>query len=212
MCYRNANALVLIILILLCSGNALAMRRTPFLQPRVFLGAEGGYFRISLERFENVYSSRWGPVYGAHAGIHIFSVHYLTVKYRHFEQSGKQGVHPESGKDLSLAKWNENWFTVGLRIHPTSTNKWNSYYGFGYAFYSLTEEAGISVYNENNSDLKKTGGGFYLELGIERYLAEQAAVFVELEISSGGIGGRAGLEGQSIGGYCLSGGITLWLF
>jgi hypothetical protein len=210
--YIKVGIPVIVAFMFLISGDALARQRPLFVQPRIFVGAEGGYFCISLNRFENVYKDRWGPIYGAHAGVNVFSVHYLTFKYRHFEQSGKEGIHPESGKDLSLAKWREDWFTLGLRIQPRSDMKWNSYYGFGYAFFSFTEKAGLSVYNEDRADSKRCGGGFYLELGIERYLCDRASVFVEFEVSSGGIGGRAGLEGQSIGGYCFSGGIVVWIF
>jgi len=181
-----------------------------YLQPGAFLGAEMGLFRISLNRFEYLYESRYGSVPGAHAGFHIFSAYYVTGKFRHFEKGGKAGTHPETGKDLRQAKWSEDWFTLGLRIHPYSERKWNSYYGFGYSFYYVQEEAGLSLYDTVST--KKTGGGFYLELGIERNFARRAALFVEFEIASGGIGGRSGLEGQSIGGYNFSAGFTVWLF
>lgn len=192
------------------SGNVWTLPRHSFLQPRMFLGVDGGYFRISLERFEDVYSSRWGPVYGAHGGINVYSAYYLTVKYRTFERNGKKGIHPKSGKNLSNAKWMEDWYTFGLRIHPWSGSVWGSYYGFGYAFYSLEEKSELSVYNDNGG--KKKGGGFYLDIGVERFITRRAVAFLELEVASGGIGGRSGLEGQSIGGYFISGGFTLWLF
>ena len=200
------------LLILVSSQLGLSFERDSFWQPRLFLGGEYGYFRISLDNFENLYENRWGAVPGAHVGVRVYSSYYLALKYRHFEKSGKQNGLNYSPLNTSDAKWDEDWYTIGVRINPNSAGIWDSYYGFGYVIFKITEKPGLSVYNDNISHSnKKSGDGFFLEIGILRYFHNNLAGFIELEISSGGIGGKTGFEGQSVGGYLISAGFTIWI-
>ncbi len=187
----------------------------PAYQPRTIMGGHGSLFRISLQDFEQIYSSRWGESFGAFAGIRVFGAHYITFKYGHFEKNGKSGIHAPSGLDLKDARWQENWYKLGLRIHPQIEKKWGSYYGFGLGFYDVQEVEPLSVFQpigENTSASESGGTGFYLELGIEYLLMKKGAAFFEIEIASGGSRGRSSFEAMSVGGWLFSVGIIAWPF
>ena len=188
-------------------------QRYPYAQPRMMLGGDLALFRISLQDFEKVYSSRWGESYAAFAGVRLFAGNYLTFKVHTFDKGGIEGIHPISGRDLEMARWREKWYCVGLRVHPPLTRKTHSYYGFGVALFDVQEEPDLSVFSamnqKKNDDL---GSGFYLELGIEVFPLQRLAGFFEMEISSGGIHGKTGYESFSVGGFRFALGFSGWPF
>ena len=176
-------------------------------------GGDFGLFRISLDQFEEVYTNRWGTSYGGFAGVRFLGGYYLIGKYGQFEKSGKQGTHNFSGQDLKNASWTEEWYQIGLRVHPPIVKKLNSYYGFGISFFKVDEVDSLSVfYSENKTNQNDTGSGFYMELGLEYFPTELLAAFFHFEISSGGIRGKTGFEAMSVGGYRLTTGISFWPF
>ena len=184
-----------------------------YYQPRIILGASAAQFRISLDTFENVYQDRWGASYGGCVGIRAFSAHYVMLKYGTFEKNGKDGFHPVSGLDLKNAHWNEKWYSIGLRISPPIMHKTHSYYGFGISFFDVDEIENLSVFNQssqNNDD--GLGSGFYLEIGVEYFPIKRVAVFVEMQIASGGMKGKTGFEAMSIGGFKIALGMTIFPF
>ena len=201
-------AYCLVILLWPLIANAQELEFSP---PRLVLGGSGALFRISLDQFESVYKSRLGPSYGGFAGIRVYTGHYLLFKYASFQQDGKEGTHGESGLNLRDARWQEQWYNVGVRIHPFQAGRTQSYYGFGVVFYDVKEQPQLSVFDskseEKNSEL---GNGFFLELGIEYFVHRRLASFFELEVASGGVRGKTGFEAFSVGGFRFALGVNWW--
>ncbi len=182
------------------------------IQPRLMLGGGMAMFRISLSDFEQVYTSRWGESYGGFVGVRAFGAHYITFKYGSFQKSGRSGVDPMTGKNLQNAKWDEQWYKLGLRIHPPVEQKWGSYYGFGIAAYDISEVQGVSVFDDTAHDNSGLGTGFYLEVGIDYFMYKKASLFFDMEIASGGMQGKTGFEAMSVGGWKFTGGVSFWPF
>jgi len=204
---KKSNPLHFFIFFTLVCGAAQAQ----YVQPRLVLGGDAALFRISLGNFEQVYTSRWGESYAAFAGIRLFAGNYLMLKAQSFEQQGREGTHPVSGRDLTGATWRQKWYNIGLRVHPPLVRKWQSYYGFGVALFDADEEPGLSVFTAAGQEKEQgRGSGFYLELGIEYFPAQRLAGYFEMGISSGGIRGKSGHESFSIGGFRFALGISWW--
>lgn len=185
----------------------------PAAQPRLMVGGDFSAFRISLREFEDMYSSRWGAGLGGFIGIRAFAVHYITFKYGAFNKSGRKGVESDSNIDFSNARWREQWYKIGLRIHPLPTGKWGSYYGFGISFYDIKETEGLSIFTlKDKEGSREIGSGFYLDAGIDYFMRPEVALFFDVEIASGGVRGRTGFEAMSIGGWRFAGGISFWPF
>ncbi|MBN1464677.1 outer membrane beta-barrel protein [candidate division KSB1 bacterium] len=187
----------------------------PRIQPRAMVGGQTSYFRISVHNFEDVYSSRWGASYGGFAGVRVFGAHYVTCKYGAFQKGGKSGAPAPAGEELQNAQWDEQWYKVGLRIHPTVEKKWGSYYGFGLGFFAVEEVEPISIFKpigDGGTSDQDGGTGFYLEVGIDYFILRKLAAFFELEISSGGTRGRSSFEAMSVGGWLFSCGLSYWPF
>ncbi len=178
--------------------------------PRIMFGGDVALFRISLDEFDSIYKNRWGTSYAGYAGVRIYSTYYATFKYGSFQKDGKTGVHKESGHPLQNAHWDERWYKIGARVHPMPERQWNSYYGFGFAFYDVDENQPVAVFEK--SETKELGTGFYMDLGLEYYVREWAALYFELGISSGGMQERIGFEAMSIGGYRFALGLTVLPF
>jgi hypothetical protein len=195
--------------LMLTAGSAVA-QPYGYSQPRLTLGGSAAEFRISLDQFEDIYQSRWGTSYGGFVGVRVFSAHYALFKYATFQKSGKKGIQPQTGLDLQNAKWDEQWYSIGLRVHPPILRKIQSYYGFGVAFFDINEQQGVSVLQ--GQDENGLGTGFYLELGLEYFPIQKASAFFELEVASGGTRGKTGFEAFSVGGFRFALGVTLWPF
>jgi hypothetical protein len=184
-----------------------------YLQPRMILGGDAALFRISLDQFESVYDNRLGMSYGGFAAMRVYSGHYLLVKYRNFHQDGREGVHPESGQELSKARWDEKWYAVGVRMHPPLVRRTQTYYGFGVVFYNVKEKPELSVFNSSTVTKDKDwGNGFFLEMGAEYFLTSRLGSFFEMEVSSGGVRGKTGFEAFSVGGFRFALGLNWWPF
>jgi len=180
-------------------------------QPRIMAGGEIGMFRISLDQFEDIYTSRWGESLGGFAGVRITRAYYFTCKYGQFSQNGKTGKHPESGANLSRSRWEEEWYQFGVRVHPPITRKFNSYYGFGISYFKTSEVDQLSVFTLNKTS-ENTGSGFYMELGFEYFPVQYLAAYLQMEVSSGGVKGNTGFESMSIGGFRFTAGVSVWPF
>ncbi len=206
--------IVLFFLLLISLAVGLqAQSFSAFSQPRFFAGGSGGLFRISLDDFTSIYTSRWGVSPGGAAGVRVYKNNYLVGKYRTFNKNGKpSGIAPHSGLSLSQADWHEQWIAVGVRIQPPLESRGNSYYGFGAVFYRVEEDENLSLFDMQNEENRNTGSGFYLELGLQYFLHPRTAGFFEMEIASGGIRGRTGFEGFSVGGFRFALGLLIFLF
>ena len=69
-----------------------------------------------------------------------------------------------------------------------------------------------AVFEYENTDTKKNGNGFFINLGLEYSILPRFSIFGEIEVSSAGVGGRSGFEGSSIGGFHFSTGAYVRLF
>lgn len=204
----------LVAIVLIFAGTAFGQYE-PYFQPRIIAGASAAQFRISLDAFENVYQSRWGPSFGGFVGVRTFGAHYLTLKTATFEQSGKQGAHPVTGKDLQNARWEEQWYSVGLRVYPPVTQRAHSYYGFGISFFDVNEVEDLSVFTQTNAKSENDeglGSGFYLEIGLEYFPMKRLAAFFEMQVASGGVRGKTGFEAMSVGGFRFAAGLSVFPF
>lgn len=180
--------------------------------PRFIAGGSVGTFRISLDRFEEVYDGRWGNVYGWLGSVRLYSRVYLTVSGRSFEKSGRSGIHEESGLSLQNAKWKEQWYLIGLRRWGFRNRGFGTYATLGFALFYIEEVPPTSVFEFENTDTKKNGNGFFINLGLEYSILPRFSIFGEIEVSSAGVGGRSGFEGSSIGGFYFSTGAYVRLF
>jgi hypothetical protein len=211
------GAIFLFILLFLISPHESPAQVYIYYQPRFMLGASTAAFRISIDNFESVYTNRWGWSHGGFAGVRVYSRYYVTVKHSIFQKHGRVGTQNQTGLDLGQAKWDERWTSVGLRIHPSITRKYNSYYGFGVAFFRAQEVAGLSIIdNETAHSIVSKSSGIYLELGLEYFPIEKVAVFFEIEVASArvrkSITGITGFEATSIGGFRFALGVSFWPF
>ena len=102
-----------------------------FSDPRIIAGGSAAQFRISLDRYEEVYDGRWGFAYGWFAGVRVYANMYITVSGRYFEKDGKaDAIHSE-------AHWKENWYLIGIRRWMIGEKKFGSSIGIGYAFFNI---------------------------------------------------------------------------
>lgn len=209
---KNGFILICLFVLLLLPQFVLAQFQiAEVIQPNVMIGGSASQFRISLADFENVYDGRWGPSYGGFVGIRVFSAHYAVLKYGTFQRNGKAGTHASSGLDLKNARWDEKWYSIGLRVHPPIANNFQSYYGFGMSFFDVNEVEGLSVFDSNSSN-SGLGSGFYMELGLEYFPFSRFATFFEMQIASGGVRGKTGFEAMSVGGFRFALGISIYPF
>lgn len=209
---NNSKITTLFFFLLLASSQPGRAQGGYFYQPRIFLGGDVAYFRISLDNFERVYVNRWGESMGGFVGVRAFGGNHVIFKYHTFEQQGRnEGRHPQSDLALKDAHWHEEMYLIGLRLHPPITRKFHSYYGFGVAFLKVIEKENLSVFN-STAQSDDLGSGFYLDLGLEYFPWERVAAFFEMEISSGGIRGKTGFESMSVGGFRFALGVCFWPF
>jgi hypothetical protein len=179
-----------------------AAAQFPDEQPRIMLGADAALFRITLDDFTRVYEHRAGPSYGAFLGVRAYMNYYVLGKYNSFAQDGKTKGSNAAGASLAQARWQEHWFTIGLRNPPAVTRRLGSFYGFGMAFFRVQEEDSVNIFK--NKGLATDDGlnnGFYLELGLDYFPQKSLAAYFETQISSGGVRGKTGFEAFSIGGF-----------
>ena len=216
---RQNRYSIFFLFVLLCLISPPESRAQDYIyyHPRIMLGASTAAFRISIDNFESIYTNRWGWSHSGFAGVRVYSRYYVTVKHSVFKKHGKEGTKDQTGPELGRAQWDERWTSVGLRIHPPITRKYNSYYGFGVAFFRAEETAGLSIIdNETDHSIVSKSSGIYLELGLEYFPIEKAAVFFEIEVASArvrkSITGITGFEATSIGGFRFALGVSFWPF
>ncbi|MGQ9559492.1 MAG: hypothetical protein ACUVWA_03170 [Candidatus Oleimicrobiaceae bacterium] len=198
-----------LVLVLMVGTSTKGAGQVPVEEPRVIVGLRGGQFRISLDRFENLYESRWGFCYGGDVALRVYGTLYALCGGRRFQMSGKShewagGVPPRR------ARWNEKWLLLGIRRWSLGEGRWASAIGLGYAFFWVEEEpqAAVLIVPAGGAGAQ-TGKGFFLTVSVDYSLQPWLGITGELEVTSAGVGGRTGFEGSSIGGFFLSLGVSL---
>ncbi|MDZ7724038.1 MAG: hypothetical protein U5R06_14820 [candidate division KSB1 bacterium] len=174
--------------------------------PRLFLGGDAGLFRISHSDFKEFYTDRWGPSYSATAGVRVYSYYYATFSFGQFNKDGKPNVYPTYTEEPAEPHWRENWYKIGVQMHPLRQEKWGSFYGFGFALYHIDEKDPVRIYSSDR------GQGFYMDIGADYKVHETATLYLKISISSGGERDRSGFESRSIGGYRFALGLSVWPF
>jgi len=178
-----------------------------FSLPRVIAGGGGGYFRFSLDDFNNLYTSKWDGIYTGHANFRFYRSNYLTLQYAKYRNENAKQENMNSGSPL----WEETFYNVGVRWYNENSRKWNFYYTLGLTFTKLKERPGLSVFpNSNENSDSKDGRGFFLEIGADYTIFPHAAFFIEMEISSIGQGGVPAIARHSLGGFAFQAGLDLY--
>ncbi len=171
-----------------------------FVLPRFIGGVSAGYFRISLDDYNEVYSSRWNETYGAHFNVRFYKSTFVTIQYSQYQNDNIRQSIQMSHNIPNNAKWDQKIYNIGIRWYSDSLGKWNFYSGFGLTFIDISEPEGISVFENVTAD-DNDGSGFFIELGFEYIVLPHVSVGFEFEASSAGEGGTPGFVGHSIGGY-----------
>ncbi len=191
-------------------ANAQFDTETPSAPGRLSLGVSGGLFRISYDEFDAYYKSRSGFVYGAHGSLRIKSPYHLVVKYRQFN---KTGTFSFQRREYGL-EWRERWINIGLRYMGLDRNVISNYFSFGFAFFNIQENRGISVFTGPpplTEPKITTAGGFFIDFGLHYPLSQWMAVNFDVELTSAGPKGKSGFEGTSVGGFFFGIGLVVFL-
>ena len=181
-----------------------------FALPRIIVGGSAGYFRISLDDFDNVYSSRWNYIYSGDLNIRVYRSTFLSIQYAKYNNEKAKNILEIKNNSQKKPNWQEEFLNLGIRWYSTSRGKWNFYTGFGFNFVTIKEEPEFSVFFDNGSK-KRQGKGLYLEIGTNYIIISPVALSMEFEISSIGEAGYPGFIGHSIGGYTFLVGVDFIL-
>lgn len=174
---------------------------------RFILSGSTGVFRINHNDFSTIYDGRSGLALGAAATLKIRSPYNVIVKYRQFEKDGPPTVI--GGSEIEYPHWRERWINVGVRYLSYSEAKVTSFFGFGFAFFNVEEKGLVRLFRAE--DNKRDANGFFLDVGFDYRFNKYAGFFLEVEITSASVGGGAGFEGSSVGGYLLGAGLNLFV-
>ncbi len=193
------------VLALWAAYSVSGMCQVPVREPHLVVGLRAGEFRVSLDRFEEVYASRWGLCYGGDVALRVLGNVYAFTGGRCFESEGRE--HAELPRELpsSAAHWRERWLLVGVRRWSFGERRWSSAVGLGYAFFWVEEspQRAVLKLRERGSGAQ-SGRGFFLTVSLDYSLRPWLGLSTELEVTSAGVGGRTGFEGSSIGGFFFS--------
>ncbi|MFZ5517159.1 MAG: hypothetical protein ACOY90_11005 [Candidatus Zhuqueibacterota bacterium] len=177
--------------------------------PRVITGGTVGYFRVSLDNFNDLYSSRWDTYYSGQVSVRFYHSTYASFQYATFTTAGKT-VTVEGANLTGQADWQETFMNIGLRRYSDTNRKWRFFTGVGFIFIDIEEAAGISIFaNKNSTDTRTKGSGFYLEIGGDYRFIPHAAIGWEIEANSAGEGGNPGFAGSNLGGLAFQVGLSL---
>jgi len=177
--------------------------------PRVIAGGTIGYFRVSLDNFNDLYSSRWDTYYSGQVSVRFYHSTYACFQYATFTKAGKT-VTIAGTDQTGQAEWKETFMNIGLRRYSDTNEKWRFYTGVGFIFIEIEEAAGISIFaNKNTTDTRTEGSGFYLEIGGDYRIIPHVAFGWEIEANSAGEGGNPGFAGSNLGGLAFQLGLNL---
>jgi hypothetical protein len=194
-----------LISLLLWSATASAQRFANA-HDRLIIGGNAGIFRVSYDNFTDIYDKRSGVTLGATGLLKIRAPYYAAVKYRHFEKDGDFVVNNVSQPQ----NWKENWYNLGVRYLSYGDRKVISYFGFGFAFFNITETGTASVFGRAPG--KRNASGFFLDGGLEYRFVKYASLSFEIEVTSAGLEGKSGFEGSSVGGFLFAIGANIFVF
>jgi hypothetical protein len=187
----------------MAAGNSTAQVFEVEQTPRAVLGGSVGLFRISFDKFTDVYDSRVGPAYGGSLAIRVWDPYFLMVAGRTFSRDGK-AINTQDP-----ISWTEKWINIGAR-RIVFGPRVNSYVGFGFSFFRAEEDQLSGILK--GEDGRRNASGFFLDLGVDFRMTRKVAIFINLELTSATSGGFSGFEAGSIGGFFFGTGIHLYPF
>jgi hypothetical protein len=200
------KVIVFLFLIILISTNPVKAWHS-FSLPRIIAGGGAGFFRISLDNFNNLYTSKWGGIYSGHANLRFYRSNYLSIQYEKYKNDK---ANEEITSPINPV-WEETFYNVGVRWYSETTRKWNFYTTIGLTFTKIKEQAGTSLFPESNeSSDNKDGRGFFAEFGANYTIFPHAAFFIEMEVSSVGEGGVPAIAKHSVGGFAFQAGLDFY--
>ncbi|MDZ7303913.1 MAG: hypothetical protein ONB44_17445 [candidate division KSB1 bacterium] len=172
---------------------------------RLIIGGQAGFFRISFDGFTRIYHERSGLTTGAAGMVKVFSPYYLLVKYHHFTKDGAVIVE----NTVQPQHWREDWYNLGVRYLARDARKVSSYFGFGFAFFTINETGNLSIFGREPG--KRNASGFFLDGGLQYRFLKHASLCLELEMTSAGVEGKSGFEGSSVGGFLIGIGANFFI-
>lgn len=170
---------------------------------KLIAGGSAGIFRISYDAFSELYDGRAGFTYGGQVLYRVFPPYYAVAKLNMFEQDG------EIDSTGNAIHWRQRGVNVGVRYINYRERKLVSYFGFGFVFYNIKEDGALSLFSSGDGSRNATG--LFLDGGLEYRFAKRASVFFDVEVSSAGLKGKSGFQGNSVGGFSIGLGINLFV-
>ena len=177
--------------------------------PRVQVGASGGVFRISLDRFDRHYGNRLAFPLGLQVG-YAFSPSFLAMlRGRHFQKTSSEKNSLETSP-----VWQEDWLELGIQQYSLSfSGTSRTFFGFGLAFFWIQEKhGGVFLRSLGYEKSNVQPRGFYICGGFDYLIRERVTLSFEIELTSAGVEQGAGLEAQSVGGIFVNAGVNFLLF
>ncbi len=170
---------------------------------KVIVGGGVGVFRISYDDFSELYDGRSGFTYGGQLLYRVYAPYFLVAKLNMFE---KEGLLDSTGAKIN---WRQRGINLGVRYISYRDRKLVSYFGFGFVFYNIKEEGALSLFSAGDGNRNATG--LFLDGGLEYRFVKRASLFFDLEVSSAGLKGKSGFQGNSVGGFSIGAGINLFV-
>jgi hypothetical protein len=170
---------------------------------KLIVGGGAGVFRISYDDFSELYDGRSGFNYGGQALFRFFAPYYAVARLSVFK---KDGGLDSTGSEIS---WRQRGINLGVRYISYRERKLVSYFGFGFVFYNIKEDGAASLFGTGDGSRNATG--LFLDGGLEYRFVSRASIFFDVEISSAGIEGKSGFQGNSVGGFSMGLGVNMFV-
>lgn len=183
---------------------AAAQSFAPNAPERLVVGGSAGVFRIAYDDFTDVYDGRSGLAYGGQALLKVFAPYFVVAQLNIFE---KDGTIDSTGAAIN---WRQRGINLGVRYVGYRERKLVSYFGFGFVFFNIKEDGPVSLFGGSGGTHNATG--LFLDGGLEYRFVPRASVFLDVEVSSAGLKGKSGFQGNSVGGFSIGLGVNAFIF
>jgi len=171
---------------------------------KFIIGGSSGIFRIAYDDFPGLYDGRAGFIYGGQALLKVFAPYFAVAKLNVFK---KDGTIDSTG---AAVNWRQRGISIGVRYVGYRERKLVSYLGFGFVFFNIKEDGAASLFGGQAGSRNATG--LFLNGGLEYRFAPRASVFLDVEVSSAGLKGKSGFQGNSVGGFSIGLGVNAFIF
>lgn len=193
-----------LLLMLLVPLMASAQSFAPNGPEKLIVGGSGGIFRIAYDEFTNIYDGRTAFTYGGQALFKVFAPYFVVAQLNIFE---KDGTIDSTG---AAVNWRQRGINLGVRYVGYRERKLVSYFGFGFVFFNIKEDGPISLFGGSGGTRNATG--LFLDGGLEYRFVPRASIFLDVQVSSAGLKGKSGFQGNSVGGFSIGLGVNAFIF